>query len=188
MANSESSRWRFTRTALASPGTADKWESSVFGPYGIAVARLSGPARLPRVRPARSAWSLCARVNGGEREDDATRPVLLAEFVDKVYLPFQRGKWKASTAWTSENRIQHHIVKELGNTALESFTLKPLQEFLERKAAAGLSFSIVNHLRWDLSSIFEMAVAEKVIVANPATRLYTPKSAEEGERRVMNGC
>ena len=31
----------------------------------------------------------------------------------------------------------------------------------------GLSFSVVDHLRWDLSAIFEMAVAERVILFKP---------------------
>ena len=42
-------------------------------------------------------------VNGsGEPEVDGIRPVLLREFIDQKYLPFQRGKWKKSTQGTSE--------------------------------------------------------------------------------------
>ena len=37
----------------------------------------------------------------------------------------------------------------------------------------------LDDLRWDLSSIFEMAVAERVIPANPATRLSAPPAARE---------
>ena len=55
-----------------------------------------------------------------------------------------------------------------------------------RKADEGLSFSVVDHLRWDLSAIFEMAIAEKVIEASPATRLYTPKHAPKGQTRAMS--
>jgi integrase len=125
-------------------------------------------------------------VNGSEEpEDGRNRPVLLREFIDQIYLPFQRGKWKKSTQGTSENRIMHHIVKELGDAALKDFSLTGLQTFLEQKANAGLSFSVVDHLRWDLSAIFEMAVAEKVIPSNPATRLYTPKHAPRGRTRAM---
>src|SRR5579885_3223992 len=80
----------------------------------------------------------------------------------------------------------HHIVKELGDAALMDFSLTGLQTFLEQKANTGLSFSVVDHLRWDLSAIFEMAVAEKVIAANPATRLYTPRHAPRGKARAMS--
>ena len=169
-------------------GKVKTWIVLYYDTSGDRRCKTLGPGSLTKSQAGKKRAEFMREVNGGEREDDGTRRVLLTEFVEKVYLPFQRGKWKASTAWTSENRIQHHIVKELGSTAVESFTLKPLQEFLERKATGGLSFSIVNHLRWDLRSIFEMAVAEKVIGANPSTRLYTPKSAEEGEHRVMTAA
>lgn len=122
----------------------------------------------------------------GRPDEGGERPVLLREFVEQKFLPFQRGKWKKSTAGTSENRIQHHIVKEIGDMAMKDFSLTSLQAFLDGKAAGGLSFSVVDHLRWDLGAIFEMAVAEKVIDANPATRLYTPKQAAKGQTRAMS--
>ena len=53
-------------------------------------------------------------INGGGRTTGATRPPTVAEFLEQVYLPFYRGKWKESTAGTSENRLRHHIGKELG--------------------------------------------------------------------------
>jgi site-specific recombinase XerC len=127
-------------------------------------------------------------VNGGEQtnEGDSIRPVLLSEFIDQVYLPFQRDKWKTSTRGTSENRIQHHIVKGIGATPIEGFTLATLQAFLKAKADTCLSFSTVDHLRWDLTSIFEMAVAEKLITVNPTAGLYTPKNAPKGQTRAMS--
>jgi len=82
----------------------------------------------------------------------------------------------------------HHLVKELGDGALKDFSLTGLQAFLEQKANAGLSFSVVDHLRWDLSAIFEMAMAEKMITSNPATRLYTPKNAPAVEVNIALGA
>ena len=125
-------------------------------------------------------------INGGGRTTGATRPPTVAEFLEQVYLPFYRGKWKESTAGTSENRLRHHIGKELGTQRLEHLTLAPLQQFLEQKAASGLSFSVVDHIRWDLSSMFEMAVSEKVIAVNPTTALYTPRSAKRSESQSMS--
>jgi integrase len=126
-------------------------------------------------------------INGCDPPDEGgLRPVLLREFVEQKFLPFQRGKWKKSTAGTSENRIKHHIVKGIGGIAVKDFLLTSLQAFLDRKAEDGLSFSVVDHLRWDLSAIFEMAVAERVVDTNPATRLYTPKQAPKGQTRAMS--
>jgi len=38
-----------------------------------------------------------------------------------------------------------------------------LQVLLEEKAEVGLSLSVVDHLRWDLKQVFDMAVAEGVL-------------------------
>jgi nitrate reductase alpha subunit len=48
-----------------------------------------------------------------------------------------------------------------------------------------LSFSVVDHLRWDLSQIIEMAVAEGHIRLNPARLLFTPREAKKPVRRAM---
>lgn len=125
-------------------------------------------------------------VNGGDRTPGPTRPVTVKEFLEQIYLPFYRGKWKESTAGTSENRIQHHIVNELGDERLEDLALVSLQKFLDQKAEAGLSHSVVDHVRWDVTSMLEMAVSERILRVNPATALYTPKSAKRGIGRVMS--
>jgi len=124
-------------------------------------------------------------INGGDEiEPQEVRPVLVSEFVNQIYLPFQRGKWKGSTKGTSENRIQFHIVGDLGNRQLESFNPTGLQAYLESKVATH-GFSMVDHLRWDLTSICDLAVAEKVLTTNPAKELYTPSTAKKGACPVM---
>jgi site-specific recombinase XerC len=74
----------------------------------------------------------------------------------------------------------------MGGNAMRDLSLTSLQTFLDRKADEGLSFSVVDHLRWDVSAIFEMAIAEKVVEVSPATRLYTPKNAPKGQTRAMS--
>jgi integrase len=126
-------------------------------------------------------------INGVDApKEDGTRPLMLGEFIEQTYLPFFKRKWKASTAGTSENRIRHHVIKEIGANVLEDFTLSGLQEFLQKKANAGLSFSVVDHLRWDVSSIFQMAITEKVITVDATAGLYTPKNAKAGQTRAMS--
>jgi integrase len=61
-----------------------------------------------------------------------------------------------------------------------------LQTFLEGKASSGLSFSVVDHLRWDLSQIFSLARSEGAILRNPAELLVTPKNAPKPDRLVMS--
>ena len=125
-------------------------------------------------------------VNGGVgRSAGAIRPPTVDEFLEQVYFPFYLGKWKESTAGTSANRIRHHIGGDLGKNRLEDLTLAALQQFLERKAASGLSFSMVDHLRWDLSSMFELAVSEKLLLVDPTASLYTPKAAKRAATDSM---
>jgi integrase len=78
------------------------------------------------------------------------------------------------------------IVNELGCQRLEDLALVSLQKFLDQKAETGLSHSVVDHLRWDITSMLDMAVAERILRVNPATALYTPKSAKKGIGRVMS--
>ena len=111
---------------------------------------------------------------------------LLAEFILTVYLTFYRRKWKRSTALTNEDRIKHHITSEFGEEKLSSFTREKLQAFLDRKAESGLSFSVVDHLRWDLKQIFGMAAAEGHIIRNPSQLLFTPRECPRAQKTVMS--
>ena len=167
-------------------GKAKKWVVLYYDDGGHRRYHTLGAGSMTKTAAQQLCEEFMRAVNGSEEpEDGRIRPVLLREFIDQVFLPFQRGKWKKSTQGTSENRIKQHILKDLGNTPLRDFSLTSLQTFLEGKADEEFSFSVVDHLRWDLSAIFEMAVAEKVITANPATRLYTPKHARKGNTRAM---
>ena len=60
-----------------------------------------------------------------------------------------------------------------------------MQVFLDQKAH-GISRSIVDHLRWDLNTIFKMALSDGMVRFNPAAALFTPACKPEGEKRVMS--
>src|SRR5215813_5972748 len=53
-------------------------------------------------------------------------------------------------------------------TEMPSITRDLLQQYLEQKAAQGHSFSLVDHLRWDLRAIFRLAVQDRLLGSNPA--------------------
>ena len=114
------------------------------------------------------------------------QPIKFEEFVSDVYLPFcKQYRWKKSTTMTSEGRIKSHLVAEFGGRELHSLRRQELQEFLESKASSGLSFSIVDHLRWDLKSILELAAEDGHVERNPASSISTPRQAVVGQKRVM---
>ena len=111
------------------------------------------------------------------------------EFVDKVFFPYYSRKWKASTRGSTMNRISIHLVADLRDRELSGLKRDELQDLLDLKARKeSLSFSTVDHLRWDLKQIFDMAVAEGHIVRNPALLLFTPKEARMAQREVMTAA
>jgi len=110
-----------------------------------------------------------------------------SEFVEQTYLPFYRRKWKLSTAFTNEERLRFHLVSEFGPRNLDTLTLHELQSFLVRKAG-GLSYNVVNHLRWDLNQVLGLAFAEGYLHRNPAAMLFAPKEARHTVKRVMTAA
>lgn len=125
---------------------------------------------------------IVSEANAKLEEDRAWR---FGEFVAEVYFPYYSRKWKASTRVNNMNRVSIHLVDGLGPLELSSFRRDGLQDLLDEKTRSGLSFSTVDHLRWDLKQIFDMALAEGLVTRNPALLLFTPKEAAKPVRRVM---
>ena len=113
--------------------------------------------------------------------------VSFGDFVNHVYLPFYVRKWKRSTASCNKYRFRRHLLPEFGSRPLGSFTRIGLQDFLDRKAAAGHSFSTVDHLQWDLKQIFGLAVADGNLQRHPAALLLTVKPNLSRNKPVMTG-
>jgi integrase len=132
---------------------------------------------------ARAAVNFIMTADIAERSE---RPISqFGDFVEQIYFPYYRRKWKESTRGTTMNRVSLHLVTALGEHELSAFRRDELQDVLDRKVECGLSFSVVEHLRWDLKQIFDMAVAEGYIERNPALLLFTPRQAKRAVRHVM---
>lgn len=122
--------------------------------------------------------SVLRDINSGTSK--TTKPVYtFKEFVEDVYLPFCRRSWKESTAGTSEQIINTHLVPEFGKKLLQAIQRDDLQEFLDRKAG-DLSKSVVAHLRWFLNAVFKLAVSDGLTFNNPAAVLRVPKKCQPG--------
>jgi len=146
-------------------------------------SRVIGLVRDMTKSEAREAVNrIVAEVNARRGQNRIWR---FGEFVAEVYFPYYSRKWKDSTRENNVNRVSVHLVGRFGALELASFRRDGLQDLLDEKAQAGLSFSVVDHLRWDLKQIFDMAVAEGQVERNPALLLFTPKQAAKPVRRVM---
>src|SRR5215813_6947583 len=110
----------------------------------------------------------------------------LADWIRDSFLPFSRRRWKLSTASTTGDRIRKHILPDLGTLEIPSITRDLLQQYLEQKAAQGLSFSLVDHLRWDLRAILRLAVQDRLLGSNPAEMLFTPRTVSRPSRRILS--
>jgi integrase len=117
--------------------------------------------------------------------DAVTINMTMGQFIASVYYPFYRRKWKRSTAGNNINRVDTHVVGAFADRKVRQFRRDELQTFLDEKSAA-LSFSMVDHLRWDLNQIFAMAVSEDLMRKNPAELLFTPSEAKRGPTPTMN--
>ncbi len=126
-----------------------------------------------------------AKIAAGARQE-TTGTLKFGQFVETTYYGYYRRKWKSSTEGTNVNRVNTHLVAAFADRDITSFQRDELQDLLDLKGKIEkLSFSIVDHLRWDLSQIFEMAVAEGHIRLNPARLLFTPREAKKPVRRAM---
>ncbi len=126
---------------------------------------------------------IVAEENARRNQDRVWR---FGEFVDDVFVPYYSRKWKKSTREDKVNRVANHCVARFKDRELGSLRRDELQDLLDEEAKRGLSFSLIDHIRWDLKQIFDMGVAEGHIQRNPALLLFTPKEAVRRERRVMN--
>jgi len=119
------------------------------------------------------------------RLNPQTDKPLFDEFVENVYFPYYSRKWKASTCENNKQRMRTHLLAAFEGRALDSLLRDELQDFMDGKGNAGLSFSVVDHLRWDLKQIFDMAIAEGKVLRNPALLLFTPKTAAKPIHKAM---
>ena len=112
-------------------------------------------------------------------------PTNFKEYLLRVFLPQRRKKWKDSTDTTTTERFNNHLLTAFEDFDLSQLTRTGLQQFLDEKAASGLSRSVVDHLRWDLNSIFKMAADDSLVKGNPAGSLVTPRGARRFKTATM---
>ena len=145
---------------------------------------LGSASEMTKTQAARKAGHFMAKLNA-RLSLSPEAEITLGQFVEGVVLPFQREKWKRSTAHTTEFRIRHHLLGNFDDVRLIDLGLRQLQEFLVQKSKLNAP-STVAHLRWDLSFIFRLAMAQGYIERDPTPALYTPRQAESAPTRAMN--
>lgn len=146
------------------------------------VAKVLGLVKEMTKGEARQKVAEIVAAERAKREADV--PQTFGSFVEGVYFPYYTRKWKRSTRDNNINRVRVHLVTAYKDRELPSLRRDELQDLLDAKAEK-LSFSVVDHLRWDLKQICDMAEAEGQLVRNPARLLFTPQSAPRPTRKTM---
>jgi integrase len=90
-------------------------------------------------------------------------PSRFGAFVEGPYFQFYRRKWKASTAYNTQQRITMHLVTPYRDRDLASFTRDELQNLLDD-------------------------TTEGLLGRNPALLLFTPKAAKKPVHCVMTSA
>lgn len=72
---------------------------------------------------------------------------------------------------------------ELAGIPLASLNRDNMQAFPDRRGIS--SFSVVNHLRWDLKAICDLAVSDGILIRNQALQLFTPRTVVLPKQPVM---
>lgn len=141
-------------------------------------------SKMTRVAAESILQEILRPINEGVQRTIPT-DVNFESFVELTYLPVYLRKWKGSTAMTEANRLRYHLVGSLGESRMRAITREKLQEVLDVKAD-DCGRSVVDHLRFRLRSVFELAISEGVVDRNPATTLFTPRNCKPGrDRRVL---
>jgi len=180
-------RHRFQRGSLQKRKSRGSWHWIVFWwEDQHRRSQILGPCSemtRPEALAAMAKWLEPVNAHAGE---PIPRIWTLGDWIRDVFLPLSRRKWKLSTASTTGDRIRKHLITDLESVELQSISRNRLQQYLDEKAATGCSYSVVDHLRWDLRAIFRLAAQDGVLPANPAELLFTPRTVASRSRHVLS--
>lgn len=110
--------------------------------------------------------------------------VTVRDFAENEYLTTKSRSWKTSTRITTEQIVRDHILSPLGDKLLHEVSRQDLQALVDSKAAAGLSASVVDHIRWQLVALFRMAQSDGIILIDPAKGIVRPRIDRQVDKRT----
>jgi integrase len=141
-------------------------------------------SKMSRISAESVLQELLKPINEGV-ERAISRETTFESFIELTYLPVYQRKWKDSTSMTETNRIRVHLVGAIGEARMRAITREQLQALLDAKAT-DCGRSMLDHMRFRLRSIFNLAEAEGVVDRNPAKSLFTPPDCKPSrERHVL---
>jgi len=127
---------------------------------------------------------------------DQPKPgILLGDWLDLWYQSYKKANLRPNTQMSYERRIYQHIIPALGNIQMDKLTANNLQQFYSELKKSGrllraelygegLSDQTIRGIHTTLHAALDKAVAEKLILCNPADGCRLP-SAKAREMQVL---
>lgn len=127
---------------------------------------------------------------------DQLRPgILLGDWLDLWYQSYKKPNLRPNTQMSYERRIYQHIIPALGNIQMDKLTTNGIQQFYSELKkdgrllraelyGEGLSDQTIRGIHTTLHAALDKAVAEKLILRNPADGCRLP-SAKAREMQVL---
>jgi integrase len=127
----------------------------------IAKSTTAGGLRLSGDAAFRDVWKRYVELKSASWST-ATRRAICSVFEQAAPRPKQKARSLPS------------VLSLVGDRRLDNLTRDPLQDCLNRLAAAGASYSYVHKARTHLAAALEYAVDERLIPTNPARKITIP--------------
>ena len=157
------------------------------------LGKCKGADRITKSDAQERLAEIVRPINSGTGPPGSVDPTL-EEFVEKDFFPFHRQNWRRLTAESRMDSIRRHILRPLGKRRLSTLTLDEMQSLLDqlftaRDGSKQMARSTVNHIRWDIKQIFDLAVVRGIIPQNPVfaekLMLFVPKGCPKPLRPRM---
>lgn len=161
------------------------WVGLYYDEKGVRVnTTLGDRSGLTEMQARTKLADLLNPINKTRASAQLRHDITLADYVEGHYIPFGERKWKGSTFTTTSQRLRQHIVSgELAFVRVRDLARENMQRFLDSRGIS--SFSVVNHLRWDLKAICDLAISDGILDRNQADQLYTPRTVTLPSQPVM---
>src|SRR5215831_19094977 len=128
-------RKRFQKGSVKKSGNGRYWigQWREDGPGGKRVehTKLLGKVSRMTKSEAREEMGKIVKPINDRAERPISRRITVKDFVENVFLPFYRRKWKRITDESRTDSIRRYIVAAFGSRELRSLTLDEMQQFLD---------------------------------------------------------
>jgi integrase len=141
----------------------------------VTLGKRKGPERISKTEAETKLADIVQPLNSAANVESNVDPdITVKDYIEMVYFPHKRkGKWRRLTSESRTDSITLHVIGNFGDRKMRSMNNRvELQGWLDslftsKNSSQRMAYNTVDHLRWDLKAIFDLAVADGIFVRNP---------------------